>query len=286
MQIAKSIKTEVEKTPIEQELPEAEVTPVSGNSPWFLYNRFPVTQLFCPSILQSPNPVQLHHTPFTSIAIPSNVYVPCSSESGSPHKQKNHINDNRTQNPLYMFPCPWLYPLPEFGNGQSPPSTGVKDNQENLPLGKQYSTNLSLNTIVNGNYQAALPIKQKTEVSSWTDAGSINDTGQATLCFSLDRGKKKTSHITEKFHGTGLDYSGHASAVKQEPDLQLYSAVNTSVSSTASYITPSSLEKKQEQFICPGKILVDAVAASEARKRRRELTKLKGTQNRQSRMEC
>lgn len=268
----------MEQTPV-----EAQVTPESGNSPWFLYNRFPVAPFFWPSILQSPNPVQLHQTPFNSIAIPSNVYVPCSSGSESPHKQKNHINENRTQNPLYMFQCPWLYPLPEFGNGQSPPSSGVKDNQENLPLGKQCSTTSSLNTSVNENYQAALRIKQKTEVSSWTDAGFINDTGQDTSCFSLDRGEKKTrSHIIEKFHETGLSCSGHASAVKQEPDLQLYSAPNTSVSSTASYITTTSLEKKQEQFIWPGKILVDAVAASEARKRRRELTKLKGIQNRQS----
>lgn len=288
LQITKSINSEVEKTPVEQESSVADVTPVSGNSPWFLCNHIPVTQLFWPSVFQSSNPVQLQHTPFTSIAIPSNVHVPCSSESESCHKQNNLIHDNQTQNPLYMFPCPWLYPLPEFGNGQLPPSSGLKDKHDKLPLARQCSTSLSLNTMVNGDYQATSPIKLKTESSdSWTEARSINDPGHATPSFSLDGGEQKTGcHMTEKFHGSALGCNGHASAVKREPELQLHSTPNTKISVTASHNVTSSLEKKQEQFICPGKNLVDAAAAAEARKRRKELTKLKNIQNRQSQMEC
>ncbi|XP_061340243.1 uncharacterized protein LOC133286807 isoform X2 [Gastrolobium bilobum] len=300
-QIAKSIYTEVEKTPNEQESSVAEVTPLSRNSPWFLYNHFPVSQLFWPSILQSSNPiqlqhttttsvlpqtswggpVQLQHTPFNSIVIPSNVYVPCSSESESFHKQNNLTNDNRTQHPLCLFPCPWLFPLPEFGNGNSPASSGPKDKHDELLLGKQCSSSSSLNTVANMDYQAVQPIKLKPEVSGWTEARPNNPR------FPLNGGKQKIGcHIIDSFHGPTLVCNGHASAVEQDHKLQLHFSPNTEVSSPASHIEISSLEKKQEQFICPGKNLVDAVAAAEARKRRKELTKIKSIHNRQSRLHC
>ncbi|KAL2566303.1 hypothetical protein AAZV13_19G156500 [Glycine max] len=285
-QIAKSINTEVEKTPVEPVSSVAEITPSSGNGPWFLYNHFPVSQIFWPSILQSSNPVHLQNTSFNSIAIPPNANVPCSSESESRHKQNNLINDNRTQNPFYMFPCPWLFPLPQFGNGQSSPSNSLKDEQDNLSLCKPCSSSSSLNTLANVDYQAALPIKLKTEACGWTEAIPINNPGCATPRSSLDGGEKKTGcYIIEKYHGPALGCNGHASAVKQEHDFQLLSAPNNKVSSIA-YISTSSLEKKQEKFICQEKNLVDAVAAAEARKRRKELTKQKSIHNRQSRMHC
>ncbi|XP_040868588.1 uncharacterized protein [Glycine max] len=58
------------------------------------------------------------------------------------------------------------------------------------------------------------------------------------------------------------------------------------ITPSSAYISTSSLEKKQEKFICQEKNLVDAVAAAEARKRRKELTKQKSIHNRQSRMHC
>ncbi|WJX84794.1 hypothetical protein P8452_67326 [Trifolium repens] len=285
-QVTKSINTKVEKSPVEQELSVAEAAPMPGNSPWFLYNHFPVRQLFWPAIFQSSKQVQLQHTPFNSIAIPSHVYVPCPSESESPHKQNSFVNDNQTQNPLYMFPCPWLYPPPGVGNGEPPPSSSLEDKQDNLPPGEQCSTSLSLNSVGNGDYHATLPIKLKTEASDWTESRSSNDPDHATPSFSLDGGEQKTRCPIEMFHGPAVDCNGHAYVVKQEPELQLHSASDTNISSTASHIKPYSLEKKQEQFICPGKNLVDAVAAAEARKRRKELTKLKSNQSRQFRMEC
>ncbi|CAJ2632385.1 unnamed protein product [Trifolium pratense] len=280
-QVTKSINTKMEKAPVEQELSVAEAAPMHGNSPWFIYNHFPVRQLFWPAIFQSSKQVQLQHTPFNSIAIPSHVYVSCPSESESPHKQNNLVNDNQTQNPLYMFPCPWLYPPPEIGNGQPPPSSGLEDKQDNLPLGEQCSTSLSLNRVENVDYHATLPIKLKTEASDWTESRSSNDPDHATPNFSLDGGEQKTRCQIEMFHGPAVDCNGHAHVVKQEPELQLHSASDTNISSTASHIKPYSLEKKQEQFICTGKNLVDAVAAAEARKRRKELTKLKSNQSRQ-----
>jgi len=261
---------EEEKTPVEPESSVAEVIPSSGSGPWFLYNPFPVQHVFWPSPLQPTYPVHLPNASFNSIIIPSIANVPCSSESELYHKQNNLINDKQTPNPFYMFPCPWIFPCPQFGNGQSSPSCSLKDKQNNLSLGKPCSSSSSLNTLANVDYRA------------WTEARLVNDPSR----FSMDGGEKKTGcHIIENYHGPTLGCNGHASAFEQENELQLHSGPNNKASSTA-YIAPSSLEKKQEQFICQGKSLADAVAAAEARKRRKELTKQKSIHNRQSRMQC
>ncbi|KAG2406174.1 uncharacterized protein HKW66_Vig0054300 [Vigna angularis] len=158
----------------------------------------------------------------------------------------------------------------EFGNGQSSPSCSLKDKQNNLSLGKPCSSSSSLNTLANVDYRA------------WTEARLVNDPSR----FSLDGGEKKTGcHIIENYHGPSLGCNGQACASEQENELQLHSSPNNKASSTA-YIGASSVEKKQKQFICQGKSLADAVAAAEARKRRKELTKQKSIHSRQSRMQC
>ncbi|XP_047174885.1 uncharacterized protein LOC124842447 isoform X1 [Vigna umbellata] len=269
-QIAKSTNTEEEKTPVEPESSVAEVTPSSGSGPWFLYNPFPVQHVFWPSPLQPTYPVHLPNASFNPIIIPSIANVPCSSESELYHKQNNLINDKQTPNPFYMFPCPWIFPCPQFGNGQSSPSCSLKDKQNNLSLGKPCSSSSSLNTLANVDYRA------------WTEARLVNDPAR----FSLDGGEKKTGcHIIENYHGPSLGCNAQACASEQENELQLHSGPNNKASSTA-YIGASSVEKKQKQFICQGKSLADAVAAAEARKRRKELTKQKSIHSRQSRMQC
>ncbi|KAI4300441.1 hypothetical protein L6164_033821 [Bauhinia variegata] len=284
-QVAKSINTETEKTPVQRESPVVEMTnSLPTNSPWFLYNHFPVTQFIWPPMIQSSHPVQLHHRPHSSVVIPSNVSLPCSSESDSCHEQK--VNDNQTQNPLYMLPCPWFFPLPEFGNGQHPASIGQKDKHDGRPVDKQYSTSSSLNTTADVDNHTALPIKLKTETSSFVEARHSNEPNDDSPRFSSDRGEEKTgSHIFERFHRpSSFSYVGHTSTIKCENGDQSHSSPNDKVSSTASHIASSLLEKKQKHVICTGKNLVDAVAAAEARKRRKALTKLKSTHGRQCRM--
>ncbi|KAL1313862.1 hypothetical protein AAHE18_16G143900 [Arachis hypogaea] len=293
-QIAKTINSEVDKAPVEQESSMAEVTNLSGNAPWFVCNHFPVTQLFWPPIIQSSNPVQVQHQPFSSIPVPPTVSLPCSSETGSFHKQNSLANDNRTQNPLYMVPCPWLFPLPDFGNGQpAPPSIGLIDKRDELSLGKQCSSSLSLNTAATVDYQPDLPMKAKTVASGWTEARSTHDAGHTTIMFPLNGAEQKTgSHIIGNFHGPSLDHNGHVSAVKQEQEqehdleLQLHSVPKLSLSSTTSHTATSPQEKQQTKVLCSGKNVVDAVAAAEARKRRKELTRFKSIHNRQSGMHC
>ncbi|KAF7823073.1 bZIP transcription factor [Senna tora] len=240
--IAKSQSARVEKTPVDHDscaVSAANITSsASSNGPWLLYNPFPVAQLCWPSVIQSSNHV-LFQPIQSPISLPSNVSVPFSSGTGLGHKQTNLIHDNHTQNPLYMFPCPWFFPLPEFGHGQPPPSIGLKDKQHDFPVDKQCSNSLSLTTVANVDNHAARP---------------------------------------------SLASMGHITALNREHGLLSLPAPNTEISSTASHIANSLLEKKQERS--PGKSLADVVAAAEARKRRKELTKLKGINSRQCRMQC
>ncbi|XP_054801651.1 uncharacterized protein LOC129305693 isoform X2 [Prosopis cineraria] len=277
-QIAKSASTMVERTPEEHDLPVSEITSSSSNGPWFLCGHFPVTQLFWPSVIQSSNSVQFQHTPHSSTPIPSNISLPLSSETDLCHKQNNLIQDNEIQNPLYLFPCPWFFPPPESGHGQAPPSLGLKDKQDKYPVGKPCRISSSTNTTANKDNQATLPFKIKTEASGLTEARPIDDPNHASPKFSLDGDQQRRGcHMMEGYHGHSLGIC-HPTAVKEEHCLQLHPARDAEVSSTASYTANSLLEKKQEQ--------VDAIAAAEARKRRKELTKLKSIHSRQCRLQC
>ncbi|KAL1313864.1 hypothetical protein AAHE18_16G143900 [Arachis hypogaea] len=151
-------------------------------------------------------------------------------------------------------------------------------------------TNLSAATV---DYQPDLPMKAKTVASGWTEARSTHDAGHTTIMFPLNGAEQKTgSHIIGNFHGPSLDHNGHVSAVKQEQEqehdleLQLHSVPKLSLSSTTSHTATSPQEKQQTKVLCSGKNVVDAVAAAEARKRRKELTRFKSIHNRQSGMHC
>ncbi|KAK4272761.1 hypothetical protein QN277_021270 [Acacia crassicarpa] len=286
--VAKSVSTVVEKTPVEHDLPVYETTSSStSNGPLFFCSHLPVTQLFWPSVIQSSNPVQFQHTPHSSTPIPSNISLPFSSETDLCNKQANLVQDNEIQNPLYLFPCPWLFPAPDSGHGQAPPALGLKGKQDGYPVGRPCSISASPNIIANKDNEATLPFKIKTEASGLTEARLIDDPNHTTPKFPIDGDEQRRGcQIMERCHGHSLGCVRHPSAVKEEHGLQLHPAPDTEVSSTASHTTNSLLEKEPERVIYSGKNLGDAIAAAEARKRRKELTKLKSIHSRQCRLQC
>ncbi|KAJ7971522.1 BZIP transcription factor [Quillaja saponaria] len=285
-QVGKAIRTKVEKTPAQSKPAEAEIHTSSTNCPFLLYNRPPITPFCWPSIAQSSNPVQLQHGPQSSIVIPSKVSLsePCGPDSC--YGQNNLINNNGTLNPLYILPYPWFFP--HFGNGQLT-SVGVKTNLDGHPVNKQNSASSSSNTDAHtDNYEATLPINLKSEASCSTEARPLNDLNETSLRFSLDGGERKLkSHIEEMFHRpASLRCVGHALAVEHEDGILSNGTPSSEVPSAASYIVCALSEKKQEENKCQSKKLVDAVAAAGARKRRKELTKLKNFHGRQCRLHC
>ncbi|KAL5807560.1 hypothetical protein ACOSQ3_030448 [Xanthoceras sorbifolium] len=252
-QVAKAIKTEVGENPGELRSVNIEKsTSQPANFPLLLYNHHPFSPLGWPSNIQSSHPVHSQHGTQNAITIPP--IIPNTGNLDSSKEQENHININSTGTPLYLVPCPWFFPLQDNGSGlHAQPSYSLKNTQNETSMHNGDGASSSSRSITHvENHHFSLPIKIKDEAFGSTEARTNNDLNGIPVGCPPD--------------GGGL----HTGPRPREAKL-----------------TPAPLcsvgDKKQEPVSCPSKKLVDA---AEARKRRKELTKLKNIHGRQCRMQC
>lgn len=210
--------------------------------------------------------------------MPSDIPLPSSGGYDSSLEQENLININGPRTPFYILPCPWLIPHPDDKNVSRPQATFFpKNEEEETSVSNQCSVTSSSRTVPHlDNHHLFFPIKVKTEASAPVEARPTNDFNEASAGFAQDGGDQ---HI--RAHSKERDSSA-TSSIKQEK-LDSTTQIETSAKL---FHTDALPEKNCEQFIFPSKKVAGAVAAAEARKRRRELTKLKNLHGRQCRMHC
>ncbi|KAB2631566.1 hypothetical protein D8674_009085 [Pyrus ussuriensis x Pyrus communis] len=295
VQMTKVIRAEDDKTPgenmsayVQMQIPP----PSSTNSPFFLFNRPPFAPLFWPSIIQSSNSTQVQHIPQNPIAIPSNISLPANGAADSSLEQDNPSNINGARAPLYVFPCPWFIPHFDNGNGLQPQSSLCLNNkQEETSFNNQFSASSSSRTVAQlDNHQSSFPVRLKTEDSPSIEGRLSRDLNETPAQFPLDGGDQHTGpHPMENGckeifpSAASLNHSGVASCIKNENGFESDYTVTT----LNSYHEFSALpDKNSEPIIYPTRKLADANAAAEARKRRKNLTKLKSLHGRQCRTQC
>lgn len=293
VQMAKAKKTEVEETPDENM--SSYVLPSSSptNSPLFLFNRPSFTPVFWPSIIQSSNSIQLQQVSQNPMAIPSNISLPSNGTADSSHELGNPININGTRTPLYVFPCPWFFPHFDNGNGLQPQSSCLENKQKGAFFNNQYSASSSSRSVSQlDNHQSAFPVRLDTEASGSMEARPRTDLHETAAQFPLDGGDHytgfhpKENGSREIFLSPLLNHGRVASTIKHENGLESDYSANTEKSLTASHSFSALPEKNSEPIIYPNRKIADAIAAAEARKRRKKLTKLKNLHGRQCRMQC
>lgn len=276
--MAKVIKDEVEETPWEHKSDDVAPFSSSTNFPLLWYNRPPFTPDFWPSIIQSSNHVQSLHGKQSATCGP-----------GASQEQENRMDVNGPRTPFYVLPYPWFVPLPDLGNGVQPqPSIGVKNKEDETSDSNQYDASSSSKIVSDEEKPYCFfPIKVKTEASGSTEVGPPNDLNEIPVGFPPDGGGRHTgAHSKEILFTPPLNCAQPASAVKHENRPLSDESPNIATPSTACHIVKALPEKKQESVGYPSKKLVDVVSAAEARKRRKELTKLKNLHGRQCRMRC
>lgn len=281
LQMAK-IKTEVEEMPSSHKPDSLQMSqsPSSlANCSLFFYSHPPFSPLFWPSISQSPSSVQVQHIPQNAILMPSDIPLPSSGRHDSSLEQENPININGPRTPFYIFPCPWLIPHPDDKNVSRPQATFFpKNEEEETSVSNQCIATSSLRTVPHlDNHHFFFPAKVKTEASASVEARPTNDFNEASAGFAQDG---VDQHI--RAHSKERDSSA-MSSIKQE---KLDSTTHIETSAKLFHTLDALPEKNCEQIIFPSKKVADTVAAAEARKRRRELTKLKNLHGRQCRMHC
>lgn len=268
LQVAKIIKTEEEKTLESNSTHEITATPPSTNCPLLLYNQ----PSFTPFLWSSPE--HRFQNAFASRALPD-------------ERENPNIDAYRT--PLYIMPCPWFFPLPNHGNGlHHAPSLNLKDKQDTI--NNQCSVSSSTE---NKSDVETKPAKKYKEASF----GFLPD---SHLITPHHKGMIPANNLHDLSYGFSPDAHHilpHSNAMilspspltslkpaitfKHEGDLQS----NYIDNAEGGHIVTVLSEKNQEPVISSSKRLVNAVTATEARKRRKELTKLKNLHGR-VRMQC
>ncbi|KAK0585319.1 hypothetical protein LWI29_026808 [Acer saccharum] len=276
------------KTEVRGELKSANLeksTSQPANFPLLLYNHHPFSQLGWPPVVQSQHPVHLQQGTQNAITIPSNV--PNTGNLDPSQEEENHRNINSTGAPLYLVPCPWYFPLHDNVNGfhAQQPTYGQKNTQDETSMHNVDSTSSSSRSIAHvENHHLSMPKKIKTVAFGSTEARTTDDPKSIPVgCLPDGGGLHTGSHPREaKLTHAPLCSTGGAFIDKHENA----HAHHTDCTCNAEDIASVLPDKKQEPVSCPSKKLVDAGAAAKARKRRKELTKLKNLHGRQCRMQC
>ncbi|KAB2607757.1 transcriptional activator hacA-like [Pyrus ussuriensis x Pyrus communis] len=295
VQMAKVTKAEDQEAPaknmsayVQMQIPPSSPT----NSPFFLFNRPPFTPLFWPPVIQSSNSIQVQHVLQNPTAVLSNISLPANGTAESSLDQENPPNINGARTPLYVFPCPWFIPHFDNGNGLQPQSSLCLNNkQEETSFNNQYSSSSSSGAATQlDNHQPSLPVRLKTEDSASNEGRPSHDLNETPAQFPLDEGDQHTGpHPKENgckeifVSPSSLNHAGVASCIKHENGFE----PDYTVTVDNSYHKFSALpEKNSEPIVYPTGKLADAIAAAEARKRRKKLTKLKNLHGRQCRTQC
>ncbi|PIA39258.1 hypothetical protein AQUCO_02700443v1 [Aquilegia coerulea] len=272
VQIARAIKGEkedVSSSPI-----KAVASSSEKQQPLLVYSGPTITPLVWSSVIQPLNPIQtqpLTHDPM----VPACKLEP-SDEQGFA------VGANGMRPPFYLMPCPWFFSL---GNRLYPhpmDSFGVVDKQDGSSFGNPGDQVPSLK-VTEDHVENHHPRDVPTDTFSPNGAKFPNNHPDTSIRLA----PSEENHLFGS-HANGLNSTATSCksveltmAIKCEDRFQQDSiAKEESGSSTSSHTTIHG------HAVYHGQKLVDATVAAEARKRRKELTRLKNHNGRQLRLHC
>ncbi|OMO68281.1 hypothetical protein COLO4_29783 [Corchorus olitorius] len=282
-QMAKAIKAEEKEATGEVKLSH-QISGSSGNYPFFFYNNQHPFPPFCwPSIVQSSHTVQSQFGHQNSNVVPLSISPPTNGGFDSSHDHENSINVDGPKTPLYVVPYPWFFSLPDHGNGlhlQS--SCGPKSIDEETTENNRSSSVCSLKSSVvhEEKFNLSLPVEVEKEAYCSFEA-SPNNLTQVRPPPDGD-GQCRIYNIKEEVIMTTPLCSAGATYLEQENKTD-YAAYSEVASVRSCHSVGALPEENPESTKYLNKNVTDAAAAAEARKRRKELTKLKNLNGRQCR---
>ncbi|XP_023528184.1 uncharacterized protein LOC111791175 isoform X1 [Cucurbita pepo subsp. pepo] len=273
----------MEEIPGNNRSSHVQTPPLPTNYPLFLFSRPPYASYFWPSVVQPSSPYHDLHTVAVvppSVRSPSNntVYV-----SDSSHLQENFTNVTGLRTPFCIVPCSWLLPHHDHRNQQSSQnSCPVGNIQEYIYSNSQNSAYTSKVVVRAESRHSSLPsAEEKNEANDLNEAPSLKDHTQNTVGVVVDRFEVDTrDQVRKVLSPVRLECIEPTSTVKQDKPSEDDRGLSSRTCDDLCHLA----EKKHEPEIVSCKKTIDAMAATEARRRRKELTKLKNLHTRPCRM--
>ncbi|MBA0693037.1 hypothetical protein Goari_010551 [Gossypium aridum] len=273
-EMAKALKADEGKTTAELQL-DHHISGPSGNYPYFFYNQHHFLPFCWPSSVQSSHPVQ-SQCGQNAIFVPSSISSPANGRLDSSFNQENPINVNGPKTALYVVPYPWVFSLPDQRSGLHPqPSCGTKDIEDETSVSNHFNAGCHLKPVMNEKYNSSLPVEVEKEAYDPIEA-SPNNKNCTSVRLPADVGVQCMSHIKEEVLVPGPLCSAGTTFENRTDHV-----VKTEEAPIGAFHFVGALpEENKESKNYTSKKVLDAVAAAEARKRRKELTKLKNLHGR------
>ncbi|TYI87212.1 hypothetical protein E1A91_D04G120600v1 [Gossypium mustelinum] len=249
-EMAKALKADEGKTTAELQL-DHHISGPSGNYPYFFYNQHHFLPFCWPSSVQSSHPVQ-SQCGQNAIFVPSSISSPAN------------------------VPYPWVFSLPDQRSGLHPqPSCGTKDIEDETSVSNHFNAGCRLKPVMNEKYNSSLPVEVEKEANDPIEA-SPNNKNCTSVRLPADGGVQCMSHIKEEVLVPGPLCSSGTTFENRTDHV-----VKTEEAPIGAFHFVGALpEENKESKNYTSKKVMDAVAAAEARKRRKELTKLKNLHGR------
>ncbi|MBA0660683.1 hypothetical protein Goklo_012660 [Gossypium klotzschianum] len=225
--------------------------------------------------VQSSHPVQ-SQCGQNAIFVPSSISSPANGRLDSSFNQENPINVNGPKTALYVVPYPWVFSLPDQRSGLHPqPSCGTKDVEDETSVSNHFNAGCHLKPVMNEKYNSSLPVEVEKEAYDPIEA-SPNNKNCTSVRLPADVGVQCMSHIKEEvlvpgpLCSAGTTFENRTNHVVKTEEAPI----------GAFHFVGALPEENKESKNYTSKKVLDAVAAAEARKRRKELTKLKNLHGR------
>ncbi|XP_010036712.1 transmembrane protein 131 isoform X2 [Eucalyptus grandis] len=188
-QMAKSMTLEEEVTPpAERRQAPAQMSTPQVNCP-LLWYRSPFAPLFWPPVFQSTNTGQSQEGPLGTPGVSPSATVPAFCKLNTFHEQETLTNESIPRPPLYIFPCPWFFTVPDPGSVQhQEASCCPRDKEDEDSTTNQVSDNSSRTVTQTEDSNSHVPIVVKSEASSPTRCRIKNDLNEIPVESPSDGG--------------------------------------------------------------------------------------------------
>ncbi|OIT27951.1 PREDICTED: uncharacterized protein LOC109213261 [Nicotiana attenuata] len=269
-QMAKIVKAEVQETDDESKLTPVETPSTSTTFPTFLHNQTRATPFFWS--FQPLDGLPLQSGSHSISGITRQLPTPLGEFKPS-DKLESPTMMNKPETPLYILPFPSPMPFLAQSNLFYPPSSDHNDQHETSVV-HECSTSTPRTTVNTENHLTATPPKVETETTDSIDTLHRDILREADSGYLLNEGALRSKGLVQVTSNSSAFV--RPVIARQSDCCQQDNSPDVKVASSArGHVAGASPKMYQQPFSCSDSASTDAIIAAKARRKRKELMKLK-----------
>lgn len=265
------------------ELKHARIEMPTTNLPILLHNTLLTPCVWHPTF-QSPNASKLYQVLPSLSSAEANVITRACSKPDPTYEQAL-LSISGPRNPVYILPCPWIFTVSNHGCQCECTHCRKSEQDENA------AASSSKTAVSSGKCEPALPASAKLEEAPGTmRTGLVNDLNEIPVESVVDQCgqhvglcSEEAASKPEQASSTGVEIARHGSKSCSDP---IGKTDVVEFPCPAGHVSLTEKDGREPDNCSGDKWIANATSAAEARRRRKELTKLKVMHGQHCRTHC